>query len=68
MGISNLRLFFFSLLSFSAIAAAKVVLIGNNTTLSFDDIEANFCKFSSFFFYPKIMVQCALISAGFCLV
>lgn len=42
MGISNLRLFFFSLLSFSAIAAAKVVLIGNNTTLSFDDIEANF--------------------------
>ncbi|WJX20489.1 Receptor y region, transmembrane domain- and RING domain-containing protein 2 [Trifolium repens] len=41
MGISNLRLFFFSLLSFSAIAAAKVVLIGNNT-LSFDDIEANF--------------------------
>jgi hypothetical protein len=53
MGISNLRLFFFSLLSFSAIAAAKVVLIGNNTTLSFDDIEANFCKFSAFLFLPS---------------
>jgi len=26
-------------------AAAKVVLIGNNITLSFDDIEANFGEF-----------------------
>ncbi|CAI8583297.1 unnamed protein product [Vicia faba] len=42
MGTSNLCLFFFSLVSLSAMAAAKVVLIGNNITLSFDDIEANF--------------------------
>ncbi|XP_004496378.1 receptor homology region, transmembrane domain- and RING domain-containing protein 2-like [Cicer arietinum] len=42
MGFSNLCLFFFSLLSLCAMAASKVVLIGNNITLSFDDIEANF--------------------------
>lgn len=42
MGSSNLCFFFFSLLSLCAMAAAKVVLIGNNITLSFDDIEANF--------------------------
>ncbi|ESW15632.1 hypothetical protein PHAVU_007G088600 [Phaseolus vulgaris] len=41
MGTLNL-LFFFSLVSLCAMAAAKVVLIGNNITLSFDDIEANF--------------------------
>ncbi|CAJ1976840.1 unnamed protein product [Sphenostylis stenocarpa] len=41
MGSSNLLLFF-SLVSLCAMAAAKVVLIGNNITLSFDDIEANF--------------------------
>ncbi|TKY51515.1 Receptor-likey region, transmembrane domain- and RING domain-containing protein 2 [Spatholobus suberectus] len=42
MGTSNLLLFFFSLMSLCAMAASKVVLIGNNITLSFDDIEANF--------------------------
>ncbi|KAJ1424918.1 Zinc finger, RING-type [Sesbania bispinosa] len=42
MGTSNLLLFFFSLVSLYAMAASKVVLIGNNITLSFDDIEANF--------------------------
>ncbi|KAH1139473.1 hypothetical protein GYH30_028735 [Glycine max] len=41
MGTSNLLLFF-SLVSLCAMAASKVVLIGNNITLSFDDIEANF--------------------------
>ncbi|KAK7357118.1 hypothetical protein VNO80_16401 [Phaseolus coccineus] len=41
MGTLNLLLFF-SLVSLCAMAAAKVVLIGNNITLSFDDIEANF--------------------------
>ncbi|KAH1191359.1 Receptor y region, transmembrane domain- and RING domain-containing protein 1 [Glycine max] len=41
MGTSNLLLFF-SLMSLCAMAASKVVLIGNNITLSFDDIEANF--------------------------
>nr|KYP51029.1 E3 ubiquitin-protein ligase RNF167 family [Cajanus cajan] len=41
MGTSNLLLFF-SLLSLCAMAASKVVLIGSNITLSFDDIEANF--------------------------
>lgn len=33
-------------------AAAKVVLIGNNITLSFDDIEANFGEFSRLFLLP----------------
>ncbi|XP_016175198.1 receptor homology region, transmembrane domain- and RING domain-containing protein 2 [Arachis ipaensis] len=42
MGTSNLLLFLFSLLGLCALSAAKVVLIGNNITLSFDDIEANF--------------------------
>ncbi|KAK7279731.1 hypothetical protein RJT34_24788 [Clitoria ternatea] len=42
MGTSNLVLFFFSFVGLFAMAAAKVVLIGNNITLSFDDIEANF--------------------------
>ncbi|XP_027364111.1 receptor homology region, transmembrane domain- and RING domain-containing protein 2-like [Abrus precatorius] len=43
MGNSNLPLlFFFSLVALSVMASAKVVLIGNNITLSFDDIEANF--------------------------
>lgn len=45
MGTSNLLLFF-SLVSLCAMAASKVVLIGNNITLSFDDIEANFGEFS----------------------
>ncbi|MED6118203.1 Receptor y region, transmembrane domain- and RING domain-containing protein 2, variant 2 [Stylosanthes scabra] len=42
MGTSNLLFFLFSLLGLCALSAAKVVLIGNNITLSFDDIEANF--------------------------
>ncbi|XP_061366594.1 receptor homology region, transmembrane domain- and RING domain-containing protein 2-like isoform X2 [Gastrolobium bilobum] len=42
MGTSNLLLFFFSLVGLCAMATAKVVLIGSNITLSFDDIEANF--------------------------
>ncbi|XP_019441994.1 PREDICTED: receptor homology region, transmembrane domain- and RING domain-containing protein 2-like [Lupinus angustifolius] len=42
MGTSNFLLFFFYLVGLCAMVAAKVVLIGNNVTLSFDDIEANF--------------------------
>ncbi|CAL0320520.1 unnamed protein product [Lupinus luteus] len=42
MGIFSLLLCFFYFVGLCAMAAAKVVLIGNNVTLSFDDIEANF--------------------------
>ncbi|XP_019427759.1 PREDICTED: receptor homology region, transmembrane domain- and RING domain-containing protein 2-like isoform X2 [Lupinus angustifolius] len=42
MGIFNLLLFFFYLLGLCAMAASEVVLIGDNVTLSFNDIEANF--------------------------
>lgn len=55
MGTSNLRLFFFSLASLCAMAAAKVVLIGNNITLSFDDIEANFGEFSPLKFGVSVL-------------
>jgi len=33
-------------------AAAKVVLIGNNITLSIDDIEANFGEFFTLYLFP----------------
>lgn len=49
MGVVNLALVLFVLGGFS-VAVANVVLIGNNVTLSFDDIEANFGEF--FFFFP----------------
>ncbi|KAE9589123.1 hypothetical protein Lal_00000547 [Lupinus albus] len=42
MGSFSLLLFFFYFVGLCAMAAAKVVLIGSNVTLSFDDIEANF--------------------------
>ncbi|KAF7820079.1 receptor homology region, transmembrane domain- and RING domain-containing protein 2-like [Senna tora] len=42
MGTTNLLVFFFSLMAACYMSAAKVVLIGTNVTLSFDDIEANF--------------------------
>ncbi|KAI4346385.1 hypothetical protein L6164_007283 [Bauhinia variegata] len=38
----NLLVFFFCLLAGCYMTAAKVVLIGSNVTLSFDDVEANF--------------------------
>lgn len=46
MGAVNLVLVLFVVLfnGFS-MAVANVVLIGNNVTLSFDDIEANFGEF-----------------------
>lgn len=46
MGTANLALLLFVFLfnGFS-MAVANVVLIGNNVTLSFDDIEANFGEF-----------------------
>lgn len=42
----NFWVFLFGFLSIiSSSAFANVVLIANNVTLSFDDIEANFCEF-----------------------
>jgi len=38
-----------SLLVISQLASSKVTLIGKNTFLSFDDVEANFSKFSQFY-------------------
>jgi len=42
-----------SLLSCCLVASANVVLIGNNVTMAFNDIEANFGEFffKSFFLY-----------------
>ncbi|KAJ7973925.1 receptor-likey region, transmembrane domain- and RING domain-containing protein 2-like [Quillaja saponaria] len=42
MGSMNLLVFFVYVLAGCYMTAAKVVLIGTNITLSFDDIEANF--------------------------
>ncbi|CAL0300659.1 unnamed protein product [Lupinus luteus] len=42
MGTSNLLFFFFYLVGLYAMVASEVVLIGDNVTLSFNDIEANF--------------------------
>lgn len=39
-----LGIFLVSLLDWSGFVTANVVLIGRNTSLSFDDVEANFGK------------------------
>lgn len=51
MGFAKLALVLFVfafVLSGFSVAVANVVLIGNNVTLSFDDIEANFGEFFVF--------------------
>jgi len=43
-----------SLLVICKLASAKVVLIGKNTILSFDDVEATFSKFSQLLLHVTI--------------
>ena len=50
MSVMSLVAFFFCLLFGCYMATAKVVLIGSNVSLSFDDIEANFGEYFYFCF------------------
>lgn len=43
--MSRASILILSLLLISHLASAKILLIGKNTTLSFDDIQANFSMF-----------------------
>ena len=49
-----------SLLSCCLVASANVVLIGNNVTMAFNDIEANFGEFFFliFFFMFVLVFSC----------
>jgi E3 ubiquitin-protein ligase RNF13 len=47
---------FLSLLSCCLVASANVVLIGNNVTMAFNDIEANFGEFFFNIFFMFVLV------------